>query len=407
MLALTDYLRQDVVTASGERVGRVRDLAVRLDEEFPPVCALIVDGGGPPRCIAWDRVAAFERSEVALVDEGLPARDGQEELWLRRDVLDCQVVDIEGKRLARVGDVELARQGQELRAVAVDIGLSSVMRRLGLRRLARRLGAEAVSWDAIHLASGRGHELQLGSPAATVHRLRGEELMHLVGRLPVERGADVLRAVSATHAAGALGASRPPVAASLLRELGAAEAPEVLTRMPLDDSAAALRALEEPEREQLLAALETDRARDIRRLLEHEPETAGAIMTPDVRTAAPEEPLAQVRARVAADPPALDGLLTTVIVDEAGRPLGVIPATSLISGHGRPVPVPAVSTDTPLEDVMELFATYDVLAVPVVGEDRTLVGMVAIDDILDELLAGLRPGGRRYEVMSARRRAPA
>jgi CBS domain-containing protein len=409
VLALTDHLGQEVLDARGERVGRVRDLAVRLDEPFPLVVALLAASRKRVVRIVWDEVDAFEGSRVSLREGASLSATWPEsppDLWLARDVVDHQVVDLDGRRVARVADVELEREDGRMRLIAVDIGLATLARRLGLRSLARRLRGKALSWDEIHLASGLGHRLQLQAPAAAVHRLGPEELMQLVGRLPVARGAEVLRAVPATNAAGALGGSRPEVAAGLVRELGTANAPEILARMPVDDLAGVLRSLDEPERERALAALDAARADALRPLLAHAEDTAGAIMTPDVRTARADEPLEAVRARIAADPPAVEGLLSVVVVDGERRPLGVIPARALLAARGAPVDVPAVRTDTPLEDVLELFATYDVLAVPVVDGSGSLVGAVAIDDLVDVTLAGRRPGARRYRPLAARQRAP-
>jgi CBS domain-containing protein len=409
VLALTDHLGQDVIDARGRRVGRVSDLIVRLDERTPLVVAAVVRHGREDMRAPWSEVSTFEGSQVALRGDAPAGRatDLPEELWLRRDVLDNQVVDVDGRRVARIGDVQLTREEGRLRVVAVEIGLGAVLRRVRLRRLARRARVDALPWDEIHLASGRGHQLQLETPTAAVNRLRPEELMQLVGRLPVARAAEVLRAVPPGHAAGALGASRPAVAADLLRALDRDEAAELLGRMPIDDVAPVLRRLDEPERDRALEALEPDRARVVRPLLEQKPGTAGAVMTPKVRTAAPGEPLDEVRARLAADPPEVEGLLNVIVIDPDRRPLGVIPATALVSGRGGPIDVPAVATDTPLDDVIELFATYDVLAVPVVDDTGKLVGAVAIDDLLDVTLADRRPGARRFRVMSARRRAPA
>jgi Mg/Co/Ni transporter MgtE len=231
--------------------------------------------------------------------------------------------------------------------------------------------------------------------------------MHLVGRLKLEHGAQVLDAVTPEVAAGALSAGRPDVAARLLHELEPSRAAEILARMPIDDAAAALRELEDDDAGSLLRSLERPRAARIRALLEHAEGTAGAVMTPDARTARVGESLEEVRERVSANPPTLDGLLTVVLIDEAGRPHGVLTATTVISGRGKPVPVPAVPAHAPLDRVLELFATYDVLAVPVVDAAGTLAGVVGVDDILDVLLAERRPGRRRYRIMGARRRAPA
>ena len=411
VLRLSDYLKQDVLDADGARVGTLRDLAVGLEEQYPRVARILVVRPSESCLLPWELVTSFERSGVTLAlrgDQIEPGREREDELLLSRDVMDCQVVDIEGKRVARVGDVELAREGGDLRCVAVDTGLAPIARRVGLpRRLAERLPERPVGWESLHLASGAGHTLQLSSPAARVHALSPEELMHLVGRLSLPRGAEVLQTVPSTAAAGALSAGRPELAGRLLQEVEPERASEILARMPVDDAAAALRTLTQADASDLLGSVPKERAAPIRALLAHPANTAGGVMTPDVRTASVGEPVQGIRARLAADPPPLDGLLTVVYVDEARRPRGVLPAASVLAGRGEPVPVPPVRTDTPLEEVLELFATYDVLAVPVIDADGVLVGAVAVDDILDELLEEHLPGERRYPVMSARRRAPA
>jgi hypothetical protein len=410
MLRLSEHLKQDVVDSGGARQGRLRDLTVRLQEPYPRVSRLLVGRAAQAMFVPWDLVASFERSQVVLSAPRGEIEPGVEEpadLLLGRDVLDCQIIDVENKRVARVGEVELAREGDDLRCVAVDTGLAPIARRFGLRMLADRLRTDAVAWENIHFASGPGHRMQLQGPASSVHRLTPEELMHLVGRLTAERGAEVLEAVPSGRAAGALSAGRPGVAARLLRELRPERASEILARMPVDDAATALRELEAGDAEVLLGSQEEARATRIRELLAHADRTAGAVMTPDVRTARVGEAVEAIRERLAAAPPPLDGLLTVVVIDARRRPHGVLPASQIFAGVGEPVDVPAVRADAPLDTVMERFATYDVLAVPVVDAAGVLVGVVAIDDILDVLLAEHLPGERRYRVMDARRRAPA
>lgn len=120
--------------------------------------------------------------------------------FLARDLLDAQVVDIAGRRLARVSEIVLDAGPAAVRVVAVDVGLGSVVRRLGMRRLGERLPRELIGWDALHFATGRGHELQLASPAAAVHGLGPSELAELISRLHPDRGAEVLAAVPAERA---------------------------------------------------------------------------------------------------------------------------------------------------------------------------------------------------------------
>jgi len=118
-------------------------------------------------------------------------------------------------------------------------------------------------------------------------------------------------------------------------------------------------------------------------------------MTTQIRTAPVGEPAGQTLRRLADDPPELEGLFTVLVVDDAGRLVGVRPPSSLITGRDEPLVLPLVHPDTPLEHVVEIFARYDVVAVPVVDDERRPLGVVAVDDLLEELLAERLPRHRR------------
>lgn len=194
-LRLTDLLGRPVV-ADGLPSGRVVDLAVDHAERYPRVTAVAVRRGRRVIVEPWSSVDLTGTVIVGAAGTEAPA-----DLFLARDLLDAQVVDIAGRRLARVGEIGLALRGTELRAIAVDVSLGAVLRRLGLARLGARMASEEIAWDGLHFATGRGHQVQLASPAAAVHGLEPTELLELIARLPPERGAEVLAAVPAERAA--------------------------------------------------------------------------------------------------------------------------------------------------------------------------------------------------------------
>jgi sporulation protein YlmC with PRC-barrel domain len=198
---LTDLLGRPVTGRDGRRVGRVADLAIDHAERFPCVTAVAVRHRRRLSVIPWRAVAhvGSDGFRVSYEVGDVPSTA----VYLRRDLLDAQVVDIAGRRVARVGDITLDQSDSEVRVVAVDVGLGSILRRLGLRRAAERAGGELLSWDSVHFATGRGHELQLASPAAAVHSLQPAELAELVARLQPDRGAEVLATVPAERASHA------------------------------------------------------------------------------------------------------------------------------------------------------------------------------------------------------------
>lgn len=424
MLLLSDLLGSDVHGPGGGVVGHLVDLAARPEPpggaDHPAVSRLAVGRGRRVRgWVAWAAVRSFEHDRVEITEPLSPAgtpgatvaADGGE-LLLRRDVLDTQVIDVAGKRLARVADVLLDRDpagpdGPVLRVMAVDVGSAGVWRRLGIDRLAERVAEQPVDWADLHLTSERGHALQLAGPSATapaLERLPAAEVASAVSHLPPARAAGVLDSVPVAVAARALGAAHPRVGARLLRAVAPATAAEVMAHLAADDAVALLRGVPADAVEPLLAGVHSERAATLRRLLAHPAGTAGGLMDTEVHTARPDEPVETVRARLAADIPELEGLATVFVVDEAGHPLGSWEPNDLLAGRPEPRPVPAVPVTEPVQQVIDLFALNDYLAVPVVDAAGRLVGVITIDDVMEELLAERLPGRARFDRIRRRGR---
>jgi sporulation protein YlmC with PRC-barrel domain len=204
---LTELLGREVVDGTGVRAGRLVDLAVDLGEVEPEVLRLLIRKGrrGQLREVPWVVVADLGppvrlRSDA---EPGVASPEGRSELLLAAHVLDRQIFDGRGMRLRRVGDVDLSAARGCLRVSAVEVGIATLLRRVGLGRLARGIRAEVVDWPELHVVSGPGHGLQLRSGAAGVHRLGVEQLASLAARLPVERALEVLGAAEPDRAQAA------------------------------------------------------------------------------------------------------------------------------------------------------------------------------------------------------------
>jgi Mg/Co/Ni transporter MgtE len=322
-----------------------------------------------------------------------------------RDVVDTQIVDVSGRRFVRVADVELERRGDELVVAGVDVGAGSLLRRLGLRRLARRMRGRSVAWEELYATSPAAHALQLRVDRARVARLGPAGLGQVVGVLPPARGAELLHSVDPALAAGAVGAARPDVGGRVVAELGKHAAP-ILERMAADDAAAALRHLHGAELDHVLRDVGTHRADELRRLVAYPPATAGALMSPNPLTAPAGVSAAELRGRLAGAAPEIEALDTVFVVDESGAVAGAISPARLLSGSAEPQPVAVLSVDQPVDEVIDIFALQDALALPVADRSGAVVGVVTIDDVLDELVAERLPGARRFGVLRARRHAP-
>ncbi len=160
MTYLSALLGAHVTDRDGRPIGRVADLAVRAGTPHPLVSALVVSHARGRVAIPWEEVTQLGATGVRLRTQGhVFGTVDPEAVLLGRDVLDTQIVDLAGRRLTRVADVELSGVTPGLRVTAVDVSPGAVIRRLGMRRLADRLAPQMMAWERLHPLAGRTHQL--------------------------------------------------------------------------------------------------------------------------------------------------------------------------------------------------------------------------------------------------------
>ncbi len=235
----------EVRTADGRAIGRLADLTVRLAAEGGPLAIhrlLVKRRRSTDLLVPWAAIRSVRHPEIELtpgVDDlaayaitSLADALVDDEILLGRDVLDTQIVDVVGQRLARVADVVLARTPDgRLNLIGVEVGFGGVLRRLGLLTQAARAGEDAVAWTDVHLTSERGHAVQLASPRSAVHHLDARGLASLIARLDTDSATEVLAAKAPSLAADAVQFVDPVVAERLLRAMQEADADEIVAAM--------------------------------------------------------------------------------------------------------------------------------------------------------------------------------
>lgn len=243
-LWVTQETSQAVLDSAGTLVGHVVDLSVRLDGHAGPrlVSRVLVRRRRAPDCLLpWTVVADFGHSTVVLREGFDPSIHSdaptlaQDEILLLRDVLDTQIVDVVGRRLARVADVALMRTAYaRLELVGVEVGFRGVLQRLGLTRVGARMTADVVAWADLHLTSERGHTVQLNTPLSAVHHLDESGLAALIDRLDTESAAEVLTITEPRVAAHVVSAADPLVGERVLRAMAADDAADIVDAMPAE-----------------------------------------------------------------------------------------------------------------------------------------------------------------------------
>jgi CBS domain-containing protein len=392
-----------VIDRRAGEVGRVVDLVVRWHgESYPPVTGIVMRVGRRRAFVPADHIAQIESDRVTLQSVRLDLRDFERrdgEVVLNGDVVDHQLVDVDGVRVVRASDLYLARVADVYRLVGVDVGFQTLLRRLGPTRWRVRPTPERViDWSAIQpfgsQSSVRPGPMRLQTPNQALRRLRPAELADLLEELGREERQELLAALDSETAADALEEMDPEELGTLLRESEPDRAAALLAEMEPDEAVDALRDLEPDRVEELLAIMPQDVATSLRVLLLYREGTAGGLMTTNLVLVRPGQTVAEVRRILRAQAEHQADVDAVIIVDDDGsvmHDLGLfelLVASSedaVIDVAGPPEPV-VVSTDATLDDVIERFVDSRGSSVLVVDDEHRPVGRILGDDLVDALL---------------------
>jgi sporulation protein YlmC with PRC-barrel domain len=238
VLLLSLVTGRDVCAADGQVVGRLADLTVSLGRQsgrHRVERLLVTRRHGVPLLVPWQLVISFEQNRILIAADHryTDVQLAEHEILLARDVLDTQVVDVVGQRMARVADVVLTRTDDgHIELVGVEVGFGAVLRRLRLEPLTARTRRDVIDWADVHLTSERGHAVQLACPRSAVHRLDARGLAALVSRVDTGSAAEILATRSPTAAADAVRAAHPMVGERVLRALPGGDAARIVAAMP-------------------------------------------------------------------------------------------------------------------------------------------------------------------------------
>src|SRR5664279_5721693 len=132
MLYLSQVIGRPVRDMNGESIGKVADLIVAVGERYPPVTGLVIKTDGRQIFLPWSSVSSLDADGARLKTSTLDINKFQQrpnEILLKLDLLDKQIVDIDGRRVVRVNDVSLDEISGSMRLVAVDVGAAGILRR--------------------------------------------------------------------------------------------------------------------------------------------------------------------------------------------------------------------------------------------------------------------------------------
>ncbi|MFE0105648.1 magnesium transporter MgtE N-terminal domain-containing protein [Streptomyces sp. NPDC059009] len=388
-----------VFDPNGDQVGRVRDLVamLRVGKKPPRLLGLVVELSTRRRIfLPMTRVTGIESGQVITTGVVNVRRFEQRptERLVLGEMLDRRVRLVETGEEVAVLDVSVqqlpARRDWEIDRVFVRKGKAGALRRKG--------ETLTVEWSAVTGFSLEEHGQGAENLLATFEQLRPADLANVLHHLSAKRRAEVAAALDDDRLADVLEELPEDDQIEILGKLKEERAADVLEAMDPDDAADLLAELPEDDKERLLTLMQPDDAADVRRLMAYEERTAGGLMTTEPIVLRPDSTVADALARVRMEDlsPALAAQVYVCRPPDetpTGKYLGTVhfqrllrdpPYTlvsSILDDDLRPL-----SPQAPLPAVAGFFATYDMVAAPVVDDSGSLLGAVTVDDVLDHML---------------------
>jgi magnesium transporter len=392
---------------SGRFLGRLTDLAARLEEMYPRVRELVATRGHRDSfAFPWDCVLGIDAKGIQVRFNGnqpAPYQPREGEILLRDDFLDQQIVDISGCKIVRVNDLHLLRANESLWLVHIDVGTRGLLRRLGFEGIVAPLVRwlfgydfpdKFISWKYVQplpTQSRTNHGMmKLTIPQRKLSELHPADLADILEELNARERQAVLNALPVETAAGALENAEPEVQKAVIEEFHEEKAADILEEMSPTEAADILGDLTDEKAENILDAMEPKQAEDVRELLEHSEESAGGLMTTAYLALPPETTVAATIDRLRARAEELDVFSYVYVVAPDEHLLGVVSLRGLLCA--RPAStlreiattkVVSVSPDLSHKEVARLFAKYGFRGVPVVTADGKLAGVIRFRNVVE------------------------
>jgi len=414
-LPLSELLGATVYEPSGAAIGRVREVTLAPQEDRNRIASFIVKTKSGNRVLPFSSVSSINAGiHASTSPSDWPAANGAEGLFLlERDLLDQQVIDVHGRKVVRVNDVDLqldstieaGRRRAVLRVSSVDIGARGAIRRLlrgvapraALHVLLARIPPRTIPWSFVDLIeTDPARRVKLKISHEGLAKLHPADIADIVEELaPAEREA-VFQTLDEGVAAETLEEVDPRVQKSIVESLDSGRAAEIVEEMAPDAAADLLADLSQDRTEQILVEMEPKASQEVVELLEHREETAAGRMTTEFLalpvTATVENAIGVMREFEGG----IESINTIYLVDSHGTLVGAVPLVKLVLS---PPTSPLLSlTQEPListqkeasdNDVATLFDKYNLVTLPVIDQHNTLVGVITSDDVISVLRAKL------------------
>ena len=404
-MALSRLLGSRVTDANGALVGTVREVALRPQEDPNRVSGLVIKTEQGDRFLvpSMIQLGADARLRASLPASEWPEATTLEDFFLlERDLLDQQIIDINGRKVVRVNDVDLHSEavngGVEFKISEVDVGMRGAVRRLlkgvapstAIESLVQKLRPRVIPWEFVDLIeTDPARRVKLRIEHERLSQLHPADIADIVEDLaPAEREA-VFETLNEEVAAEALEEIDLDIQVSIVESLDSDRAADIVEEMDPDAAADLLDQLPEARSEEILDEMQPEEREEVQDLLEHGDKTAAGRMTTEYLAASPETTAKQAIELLRNFEGGVESVANIYVVDDNGKLSGSVPLQRIVLAPlDKPLsdlaakPLVFVHENDKQDRVAEVMDKYNLYTLAVVDDDKRLKGIITADDVI-------------------------
>jgi CBS domain-containing protein len=333
--------------------------------------------------------------------EKIPIEKENLGIFLAATVLDKQIVDINGRKLVRVNDIRMVIVTSGLYAIAVDIGLEGLLRRIGLDAFIQKIfslfrfkiPSKYILWDDVEAIDYRNLQIKLSTPSSKLHTLHPSDLADLIEELDKASSRMVFESLDEEKAADVLEELEPHAQVHMIESLPVEKAADVLEKMPADEAADILEGLETDKAETLLTEMEQEASDEVRELLKYPEKSVGSIMSTDFLAFHKYETINEVLSALRDQKPEEVTLYSLFVTDLNNKLIANFSLRDLVISEPElkiesimNANLVSLYDEDDIDTIADVVSKYNLLAVPVTDRLKRLQGVVVVDDIVEDLI---------------------
>jgi len=366
--------------------GEMVDFAVLESSQAPTVSKIVVKRKGKKITISPSFISIKQNGAILTTDNVPFLPFDERDFYLNEDLLDKQVIDIDGKRLVRVNDM-LLDDSTELKVVGISIGISGIIRRLGLAKVIK-VQPKILPWQMIEAFDYQTGNVKISLTQSKLHSMHPSEIADILEELGSKERRGVVESLEAKTAAKAIEESDAKTREAILEEIPATVLKKIVARMHVADIASVFYNITPLRIREILKLIGSERAQKVERLLDFGQDKAGGVMRTGFVSFDGDTTVKEAYNRLYDYKPKPEAIIVT---NGNQKFVGIINTKDILDSDSLAILKDIVSErkfihpENDFNQVISLFGRFNLRVLPVVDKEKKPIGVITTGIVLSKI----------------------